>query len=273
MPATTSGPLSSSTSVTTTEAPSSANSSAVACPIPDAPPVTNATLPATCPAMCSLPIFFVARLLGLPDQRRSLLGQRYVEHPQLYPLDALIAIHAERTRDMQRLPTMLGQRIAELLADRAERHAVDDCTIAGLEAQPQMGLADLIGIDELVRRQRQHRLRISAAERTGAIERSCELRRDAARGHRAVDEELVDMARLCNIVRKRFLQIGAKLSELLLAQGDAGGHGMAAALDQDAVDHRLPYHLAEVDAGDRAARTGANAARLERYRKGGARKF
>jgi len=38
-------PLSSSISVTATEAPSRANSSATAAPMPDEPPVTSATLP------------------------------------------------------------------------------------------------------------------------------------------------------------------------------------------------------------------------------------
>ena len=45
MPATTSGPLSSSISVTATDAPSRASNSATAAPMPDAPPVTSATFP------------------------------------------------------------------------------------------------------------------------------------------------------------------------------------------------------------------------------------
>ena len=43
---------------------------------------------------------------------------------------------------------------------------------------------------------------------------------------------------------------------------------MAAALDEQALAHRLPHHAAEIDAGDRAARSGADAAGLERDRKG-----
>ena len=39
---------------------------------------------------------------------------------------------------------------------------------------------------------------------------------------------------------------------------------MAAALHQQPVLHRLPHRLAEIDAGDRAARAGADAARLQR---------
>ena len=59
---------------------------------------------------------------------------------------------------MQLLAAIGHQRVAELLADRAERDAVDDGAVARLEAQPQMRLPDLVGIDELMRRQRQHRL-------------------------------------------------------------------------------------------------------------------
>src|SRR5436190_16853260 len=48
---------------------------------------------------------------------------------------------------------------------------------------------------------------------------------------------------------------------------------MAAALDEEAVGHRLAYHPSEINAGDRAAGAGADPARLERDRKGRATEF
>ena len=66
---------------------------------------------------------------------------------------------------MQRLAAIRDQRVAELLPDRAKRDAVDDGAVAGFEADAQMRLPDFIGIDQLVRRQRDDRLRIAAAER------------------------------------------------------------------------------------------------------------
>src|SRR5215471_14862246 len=50
-------PPSSFMSATTSFAPSRANVRAVARPIPEAPPVTNATFPSTCPAMVTPPVY------------------------------------------------------------------------------------------------------------------------------------------------------------------------------------------------------------------------
>ena len=149
---------------------------------------------------------------------------------------------------MQGLAAILRQRVAELLADRAERDAVDDRAVAGFEPQPQMRLPDFVGINQLMRRQRDDRLRIAAAERTGAIERRREFRRHAARADRAVDEQFVFVARVGDILGQRAFHVGAKFRELFLAQRHARGHGVAAALHQQSVLHRLPHRLAEIDA-------------------------
>ena len=45
---------------------------------------------------------------------------------------------------------VLDQGAAEFLADGPERHAIDDRSIAGFEAQAQMRLPNLVGINELV---------------------------------------------------------------------------------------------------------------------------
>ena len=113
------------------------------------------------------------------------------------------------------LATMFGQRVAELLAERAKRDPVDDGAVAGFEAQPQMRLADLVGIDELVRRQCQHNFRIAAAERTGAIEHRDQLRRHRARADGAIDEQLVGMTRLRHVVGERAFDPGAEFRQPL----------------------------------------------------------
>jgi len=59
----------------------------------------------------------------------------------------------------------------------------------------------------------------------------------------------------------------AEFGEALLSQGDAGRHGMSPALHQKAVLHRSTHRLAEIDAGDRAAGAGTDAAGFERNRK------
>src|SRR3954453_8797236 len=120
---------------------------------------------------------------------------------------------------MQLLAAIGNERVAKLLSDRTKRDAVDDGAVARLEAYPQMRLSPLVGIDELVCRQRQHDFRIAAAKGTCAVERRCKLGRHGARGDRAVDVELVDVARLGNVARQGMLEIGAKFGELFLAQG------------------------------------------------------
>src|SRR5260370_7865605 len=92
---------------------------------------------------------------------------------------------------MQRLAAVLRQCVAELLPDRTKGDAVDDGTVTGFEAEAQMRLADFISIDELMRRQRDHRLRIAAAERTGAIEGRGKFRRHRARPYAAVHQHLL----------------------------------------------------------------------------------
>src|SRR5579872_3747928 len=111
IPSTTFGPFNSSMSVTTTEAPSSASNSAIARPMPDAPPVTSATLPATCPAI-STPV-----LLVLPDHRLSLIRHGDIKHAQLHALASLPTVDREGSRHMQILPAMGDKRIAKLLSD------------------------------------------------------------------------------------------------------------------------------------------------------------
>ena len=69
-------------------------------------------------------------------------------------------------------------------------------------------------------------------------------------------------------VAERLFEESAERRQRVLAQRDARRHGMAAALDQQPLAHRLPHDAAEIDAGDRAARAGADAAGLERNREG-----
>src|SRR5579864_9201858 len=99
--------------------------------MPDAPPVTKATLPATCPAI------FTPVLLVLPDHRWPLIRRSDIEHAQLHALASLPAVDRERSRHMQILAAMGDKRIAELLSDRPKRDAVDDRTIARFESHAQ----------------------------------------------------------------------------------------------------------------------------------------
>ena len=113
-----------------------------------------------------------------------------------------------------------------------------------------------------MRRQRDHGLRIGRPERPGAVQHVGEFHGHAARADGAIDEQLVLVTGIGDVLGQRAFHEGAKLRELFLAQRHARGHGMAAALHQQFFLHRLPHRLAEIDARDRAARAGADAARL-----------
>ena len=52
--------------------------------------------------------------MNLPDHGRSLIRHGDVDHAQLHALGALVAIDRERSCDMQRLPAVLRQCVAEL---------------------------------------------------------------------------------------------------------------------------------------------------------------
>ena len=81
------------------------------------------------------------------------------------------------------------------------------------------------------------------------------------------------MSRVCNVMRQRAFHIGAEFRQSLLAQRHARGHGVAAALHQQSVLHRLTHRPAEIDAGDGTARAGAEAARLQRNGESRPREF
>src|SRR5215467_7917380 len=71
----------------------------------------------------------------LSDHRRALIGHRDVEHAQLRAFRSLITVHDQRSRHMQRLFAMLDQRVAQPLAERAKRDAIEDGTVTGFETQ------------------------------------------------------------------------------------------------------------------------------------------
>ena len=113
--------------------------------------------------------------------------------------------------------------------------------------------------------QREDRLGIAGAERPGALDRVDQLggwRRPRVTAP-SIEQRAVAPRRL-DAGRERLLEIGAELAERAVPQREARRHGVAAALDQQALGHRLAHRAAEIDAGDRAARAGAGAARLER---------
>src|ERR1700754_2304043 len=100
-----------------------------------------------------------------------------------------------------------------------------------------MGLPDLIHESKLMRRQRDDRLWIAAAEWPCPIQHSNEVRRHRARADCAIDEQLVDMASLGHRIRQLCFNVGAKLRKTFFPQRDASGHGVATALQEDPLQY------------------------------------
>src|SRR5438309_528375 len=80
----------------------------------------------------------------------------------------------------------------------------------------------------------------------------------------AVDQQGIFASRSFDRTRERLFEIGTKRAQPVPSEGDAGRHGMAAALDEQAHAHGLAHGAAEIDARDRAPGACADAARLER---------
>ncbi len=174
---------------------------------------------------------------------------------------------------MHALAAAVTQRHAKLLARGAEGDGVEAGAVGGFEPHPHMGLADLLGIRHRMRRQRNHRLGIARAERPGAFDHRDKLGVRRGGRDRAVDHQPAGTPRRFHIGAERGFKKCAQLRERAFAQGDAGRHGVAAALEQKPFGHGAAHRAADIDAGDGAARAGADAAGLERDGKSGTAEF
>src|SRR2546423_9035812 len=105
---------------------------------------------------------------------------------------------------------------------------------------------------------------MSRAERPRSAE-IVEHRDAGARGRdRAVNLQTILVARLFDGVMQRLFEVGAKCRELVGRDCHAGCHRVAATLDEQAGSDRLAYCAADIDACDRASRSRADPAALQR---------
>ena len=131
-----------------------------------------------------------------------------------------------------------------------------------------MVLSDRIGIGDDVIGQGHHRLRVAGAERPCPRDGLDQRGIGAGGAHRPVDQQRLIGPRRGDRLGQFAFEIGAEFRQRAVLDGDARRHGMAAALEQQALGHRAAHGLAEIDAEDGTARAGADAAGLERDGKG-----
>src|SRR6516225_3938609 len=197
------------------------------------------------------------------------VSRRYINHSELHPFDTVPAVEAQRAGGVHGSPTALPEPDPELLSGGAKRNGVDDRAVPGTQPRTHMGLPYLFGIDEGMGRQRDDRFWIARAERTRARDRRHDAVVGGSGGERPVDQQRILAPRSFDRACERIFEIGAERAQRILAQRDAGCHGVAAAFDDETRAHGVAYGAAEVDAGDRTPGPGADAARLERDGEGG----
>ena len=110
------------------------------------------------------------------------------------------------------------------------------------------------------------RLGIAGAERAGALDQRDEIGIGGRRAHGAVDHEAIRAAGDLHVGARRRFEKGAQRRERVLAQRHARGHGVTAALGEQAFGDGAAHRAADIDAEDRAAGAGADAAGLKRDR-------
>ena len=162
-------------------------------------------------------------------------------------------------------PRLCASAHPQFLPGRAKRDGVDGRAVARAQPRAHVRLPDLFGIDQGVGGQRNHRLRIAGAERTRARDRRHHLAVGRRGCHRAVDHERILAPRRFDRRRERVLEIsrGRQLSESLRSVTPAAMAWPPPLIRMPGA-HGLADGAAEVDARDRTAGAGADAARLER---------
>src|ERR1019366_5433497 len=94
-----------------------------------------------------------------------------IDQSQLRLLATAVTIDRQRAGEMDAGAPRAQQRLAERLADDAERDRLDRRALGGDRAQPKMLDAGREDADQTMTRQREHRLGIAGAERSRRLDR------------------------------------------------------------------------------------------------------
>src|SRR5215510_8154999 len=116
------------------------------------------------------------------------VSRRYINHPELHPLDAVPPVDTQGAGRVHGSPAALPERDPEFLSGGAKRDGVDDRAIARAQAHTHMKLPHLFGIDESMRRERNNRLGIARAKGTRARDRCYDVVVGSSGGERTVDQ-------------------------------------------------------------------------------------
>ena len=95
---------------------------------------------------------------------------------------------------------------------------------------------------------------MTGAERSGLFQRIEQVLRGAVGGDRAVDLQRFLVPQAKHTFRRAALEEGTQLAQPFALDGDAGGHCVAPAFDQQSLVDGLAHETAEVETGNRPSR-------------------
>ena len=149
---------------------------------------------------------------------------------------------------MDHLPARLCDGITQRTPRGAERHGLDAGAAGAEQRQLEMRALEFADIDQLVRRQHNHRLRVALPEWSGAGDIGDEFRCEAFRCQGSINLQGIRLARCGDGGSKPRFKEGRKFRDFLPQQRHTCRHRMAAALDKNTGIDRRPHGSAKIDA-------------------------
>src|SRR5690606_5192882 len=122
-------------------------------------------------------------------------GRCHVENPKLHAFGALPAIHAQTSRDVNRLAAICDQRPAEIVVGGAERDRIEHRAVRSPQPHPYVLVADHIGEGDAVIWQGENRLSISGTKGTSLRNDVAEFNGGARRRKGSIDQQCIVASR------------------------------------------------------------------------------
>jgi hypothetical protein len=177
----------------------------------------------------------------------GVLTGREVGEPHLHALFTLPAINGDVACCVQDSAAIVEQRAPKRLAHGPKRNCIDEFSITGPETCPHMAVADEVRINEGMGRKRQQWFWITGPVRACPRQHVGECEIEAPGRHRAVERQGNIATRAFYRCGECVFEEGAKGSERIFLQRNAGGHGMTPALEEQPLLNGAAHYTAEVD--------------------------
>src|SRR5262245_7219475 len=176
------------------------------------------------------------------------LAGREVGEPHLHALLTLPTINGDVTRRVENATAIVEQSPPKRLAHGAKCNCIDEFSITGPEPCPHMVIADRVCMNECVGRKREQWVRIAGSVGACPGQHVGERKIEAPGRYRTVDRQCDIASRELYRRGKFVFEEGAKGSERVFLQRNAGGHGMTPAFEEQPLLNGAAHRTTEVDA-------------------------